>query len=318
MLISLLQSISMNFTDQDGTNHSPAIFGEVLFDCFPNNLQVLGGAPFNVAWHLQGLGKPPLFISRIGSDPLGDEILRKASEWHMNTEGIQIDDSLPTGQVLIEFHGNTHSFDILNEQAYDHIQQEPVLNLLQDKKPEILYFGSLIMRNPQSRATLDATLAHINCPCFVDINLREPWCNERILGHAMQAAYWLKLNEQELALITGKSCEDPDSIYDNARGIMEKYNIHMVIVTRGNLGAMLVIAGEAIHAEAAEIRQLKDTVGAGDAFSAVCIYGLSRNWPYEQILKRASAFAASICEIQGATTNDRHFYARHLSDWQQE
>ncbi|MGD9171680.1 MAG: carbohydrate kinase, partial [Candidatus Thiodiazotropha sp.] len=33
-----------------------AIFGEVLFDCFPTGEQVLGGAPFNVAWHLQAFG----------------------------------------------------------------------------------------------------------------------------------------------------------------------------------------------------------------------------------------------------------------------
>jgi fructokinase len=28
------------------------VFGEVLFDYFPDGSRVLGGAPFNVAWHL--------------------------------------------------------------------------------------------------------------------------------------------------------------------------------------------------------------------------------------------------------------------------
>ena len=49
----------------------PIIFGEVLYDCFPDGQAVLGGAPFNVAWHLQGFGLNPLFISRVGDDPLG-------------------------------------------------------------------------------------------------------------------------------------------------------------------------------------------------------------------------------------------------------
>lgn len=308
----------MNFLDQDGTNHLPAIYGEVLFDCFPENKQVLGGAPFNVAWHLQGLGRPPLFISRIGKDPLGREILRKAGEWQMITEGIQVDEELPTGQVLIQFQGDTHTFDILNEQAYDHIHPEPVLSLLQEKKPDMLYFGSLIMRNLQSRSTLDTTIAHLDCPCFVDINLRAPWWNRQILDHAMHAAYWLKLNEQELALITGKTCQSPESIYDNAQELMEQYNIHMVIVTCGDQGAMLVTGDDMHRADAVKISNLKDTVGAGDAFSAVCIYGLSQHWPFGEILERASVFAASICEIRGATTNDRQFYARHLADWEQE
>ena len=50
------------------------IFGEVLFDVFPDGHQVLGGAPFNVAWHLQAFGQSPFFISRVGNDPQGKEI----------------------------------------------------------------------------------------------------------------------------------------------------------------------------------------------------------------------------------------------------
>ena len=37
------------------------VFGEVLFDVFPDGKQVLGGAPFNVAWHLQAFGIAPYF-----------------------------------------------------------------------------------------------------------------------------------------------------------------------------------------------------------------------------------------------------------------
>ena len=44
------------------------VFGEVLFDHFPDGRRVLGGAPFNVAWHLQAFGEAPRFISRVGAD----------------------------------------------------------------------------------------------------------------------------------------------------------------------------------------------------------------------------------------------------------
>ena len=52
----------------------PVIFGEVLFDHFPDGARVLGGAPFNVAWHLQAFGSAPLFVSRVGNDPAGREV----------------------------------------------------------------------------------------------------------------------------------------------------------------------------------------------------------------------------------------------------
>jgi fructokinase len=32
------------------------VFGEVLIDEFPDGQRVLGGAPFNVAWHLTAFG----------------------------------------------------------------------------------------------------------------------------------------------------------------------------------------------------------------------------------------------------------------------
>ena len=54
--------------------------------------------------------------------------------------------------------------------------------------------------------------------------------------------------------------------------------------------------------------KVADTVGAGDAFSAVCLYGLLNGWDIPVILQRAVGFAARICTIDGATTFDRQLY----------
>lgn len=56
------------------------IFGEVLWDKFPDEQKNLGGAPFNVAWNLKGFRAQPLFISAVGNDSLGDDILKKAED----------------------------------------------------------------------------------------------------------------------------------------------------------------------------------------------------------------------------------------------
>jgi sugar/nucleoside kinase (ribokinase family) len=48
------------------------VFGEVLFDRFNSGEEILGGAPFNVAWHLQAFGDNPQFISRLGQDGAWD------------------------------------------------------------------------------------------------------------------------------------------------------------------------------------------------------------------------------------------------------
>ncbi len=81
------------------------VFGEVLFDCFPGGEQVLGGAPFNVAWHLQAFGQRPRFVSRVGEDEAGRRIRRAMSDWGMDTDDLQRDPRHATGQVQITFSG---------------------------------------------------------------------------------------------------------------------------------------------------------------------------------------------------------------------
>ena len=88
---------------------TPIIFGEVLFDCFPDGSQILGGAPFNVAWNLQALGKAPKFISRIGKDAQGDKISRAMQDWGMSTDYLQKDAEHSTGRVDVDIiQGEPH------------------------------------------------------------------------------------------------------------------------------------------------------------------------------------------------------------------
>ena len=61
----------------------PVVIGEVLFDCFPDGSTVLGGAPFNVAWHLQAFGLRPLVVTRVGDDALGERVLTTMESWRM-------------------------------------------------------------------------------------------------------------------------------------------------------------------------------------------------------------------------------------------
>jgi hypothetical protein len=54
--------------------------------------------------------------------------------------------------------------------------------------------------------------------------------------------------------------------------------------------------------------QIVDTVGAGDAFSAVFLFGQMQGWPLALTLARANAFAGAICGISGAVPADISFY----------
>jgi fructokinase len=61
--------------------------------------------------------------------------------------------------------------------------------------------------------------------------------------------------------------------------------------------------------------QVVDAVGAGDAFAAVSILGLSHGWPLGTTLERAQSFAARIVGQRGATAADPDLYAPFLEQW---
>jgi fructokinase len=287
----------------------PLIFGEVLFDQFEDGSSVLGGAPFNVAWHLQAFGMQPLFVSRVGDDSYGRRIRDEMQHWGMSTAGLQKDSTYPTGLVSVTIKNDEPSFDILADRAYDHISADalPPLN------PSLIYHGSLAVRHPNSAAALAAIKQRYAVPVFIDVNLRPPWWQQAILKTLLQQASWAKLNNNEIdILIEGNAAPD-----QKAHELLQRFKVETVILTLGAEGAMaLTRNGEHSQITPSQTLNIVDTVGAGDAFSSVCILGYLKQWPISVILERAQAFASTIVQIRGATINNQDFYQPFIDNWQ--
>ncbi|MDD4915921.1 MAG: carbohydrate kinase [Methylococcales bacterium] len=285
------------------------IFGEVLFDHFPDGARVLGGAPFNVAWHLQAFGLSPLFISRIGADQAGREIAARMDGWGMDRTAVQTDAEHPTGSVRVRIEDGEPHYDIVAGSAYDFIDSR-----LLDSRPGsgILYHGTLALRNPVSLAALQSLKAQQRGGIFVDVNLRSPWWQAETLPRLLHDADWVKLNQAEFELLkTGGG-----GLETAMAAFCERFALQTLIVTRGEKGA---IACDRLQhfavVEPPSATRIVDTVGAGDAFAAVLLLGMSRQWPLETALERAQAFAAALVGRRGATIADQTFYQAFQQSW---
>ncbi|MFC1628006.1 carbohydrate kinase [Gemmatimonadota bacterium] len=287
----------------------PVIFGEVLFDFFPDGNSVLGGAPFNVAWHLQAFGLSPLMISRVGDDGLGKKVKTLMQGWHMNTNGLQLDPEHPTGSVDITFDKGEPRYSIVEHRAYDYIDA----NLLPvSAGNSMLYHGSLVLRNQNSRQALSKLKRHHTGSIFIDVNLRDPWWQKEFISHLADEADWVKLNEAELALL---GC-GVGNIRSQAREFIDNSRLEGLVVTLGEKGAIALTANsEFAEVMPSQTLEVVDTVGAGDAFTSVLILGLSHNWPLEQMVQRAQDFASLIVCQQGATIHNPGFYQAIIADW---
>jgi fructokinase len=295
----------------------PLIFGEVLFDRFPDGTSVLGGAPFNVAWHLRGFGLDPLLISRIGEDARGREIARAMGQWALDARGIQIDANRPTGVVEVTLGPEQHTFSILPDQAYDFIDSHGARDASSDSDIGVVYHGTLALRNPASRTALEAVRdAARDAPVFLDVNLRDPWWQSVDLPGLCARARWLKLNEDELDRISRSLGMRPRRLEDRAVRLLGRFDLELLVVTYGARGATAWAAnGEVETVEPEMSIDVVDTVGAGDAFTAVLLFGLIRNWKLPTTLRLAQTFANAICGVRGATVRVREFYARITRPW---
>ncbi len=287
----------------------PIVFGEVLFDHFPDGTRVLGGAPFNVAWHLQGLGARPLFVSAVGEDPEGQVVRRSMRDWGMDLSGLQTDPVHPTGAVRVAFEDGQPRFHILDQQAYDHVDPETAEAAVAAISPALLYHGTLALRHRASRETFRRLAARVPAR-FVDLNLRAPWWNEERIQQALEGARWVKLNDEELRTLSG--LEDLDQA---AQTLRRRWSLRWLILTLGADGARLYTEDGPPLAGTPPRVTVVDTVGAGDAFSAVTLLGLLRHWPPQQLLQRALEFAAAVCTLRGATTADPDFYRPFRERW---
>ena len=283
------------------------IFGEVLFDCFPDGKRVLGGAPFNVAWHLQAFGQAPRFISRVGQDPEGDLVLAAMRRWGMDTSAVQTDPDRPTGRVNVSFVDGEPEYDIVQHCAYDAIE-----TVFPGDDCPLLYHGSLALRAEQSRrAAAELTAAEPRI-VFVDVNLRTPWWREAAVLETVRRAHWVKLNAGELELLARGQA----GTLSGKRQFLADMALEGLIVTHGAEGAEVVTAtGDHLHVQPEPLTEVVDTVGAGDAFSAVTILGLVHAWPLATTLERAQAFAARVVGKRGATVDEPAFYRPFIDAW---
>jgi len=287
----------------------PLIFGEVLFDCFPDGSVVLGGAPFNVAWHLQAFGVAPLFLSRVGDDPLGHLIRDTMHAWEMDTSGLQLDSAHPTGRVDIRFVDGEPAYEIVAGQAYDYIEAGAMPPL---ERGALLYHGSLALRNAVSRQAL-LEIRRLHAPgVLLDVNLRDPWWRCEDILQLLQGCSWVKLNEHELELLV----PGEDSAAERAQRLLRENGLQLLIITHGSAGAAAISeSGGEFRIAPQGQAQVTDTVGAGDAFTSVVLLGLLRDWPLQQLLQRAQQFASAIVGVRGATVNDAGFYRPFKEVW---
>ncbi|HVK18007.1 MAG TPA: carbohydrate kinase [Fimbriiglobus sp.] len=298
--------------------------GELLWDVFPDGRKVAGGAPFNFAFHCKQLGHDAVIVSRVGNDDLGRELREEVRRLGLIDDFIETDPEHPTGTVRVTVgEQGQPAYSITEDVAWDYIGWDDQLNRLA-RRAKAVSFGTLGSRSgPSVVATFarEVYTTRPTTPRVFDVNIRQQYFTRATIVGLLGMASWLKVNDEELALLDGLGCDLFTPSIDMiqlgmAAGVAgwQYHRIDVVCVTRGQSGCRVYRQWEVDDPdegssyvvdentdESGVPARVVDTVGAGDAFTAamVCLHLEGR--PLRECARFANHYAARVCEHQGAT-----------------
>jgi fructokinase len=274
--------------------------GEILWDLLPSGRQ-LGGAPANFAYCSHLLGNRALVASRIGDDELGREVQAQLRSAGLSDEFLQVDGTRPTGTVQVEINSEGQPrFQIIQPVAWDFLEWTQKWKSLA-QSVDAVCFGSLAQRSPASRATIlnfvDSTGPE--ALRIFDINLRQRFYSDDIILSSLQRANVVKLNHEEVPVLAGILRFSPSHELSLCKQMLEKFDLQLVCITRGGNGSVLVDKNGSSEHQGFNVR-VKDTVGAGDAFTAGLTHELLRGASLEKMNDTANRMGAWVASQSGA------------------
>ena len=274
--------------------------GEALWDMLPEGKKI-GGAPANFAYHVSQFGLSSCVVSAIGDDSLGKEIIENFASKGLNHHIAQV--PYPTGTVQVDIdQAGIPQYEIKENVAWDNIPYTAHVEALAENTKAVC-FGSLAQRSVVSRSTinrfLDAMPQTDDTLIVFDINLRQGFYNKEILCNSMKRCNILKINDEELILVSRMFGYPGIDLQDKCWILLGKYNLKMLILTCGINGSYVFTPGHVSFQPTPQV-EVADTVGAGDSFTAAFIASLLKGKSVTEAHHLAVQTSVYVCTQNGA------------------
>lgn len=279
------------------TEYKVLAVGEVLFDVI-NGAYKLGGAPFNVAAHMAKLGNESFILSAVGQDELGDQIINEAEDLGVNTDLIFKNAQKKTGTVQVEFENGEPEYEIVRDVAWDYLEVD--FDRISTKKWSVVALGSLAQRSTHNQTFYHKLFSQLQASwIYFDCNLRQEFFTKSVLEKSLHFANIGKFNEHEIKVASKLIYDEVLLPEDFARRLNADFLIDLVVYTWGKAGSKAWYRGNMLEATSDEVKT-KDTVGAGDAFSAGFLHTWVRTKDVEESLKKGNQLGGYVASHAGA------------------
>jgi len=232
---------------------------------------------------------------------MGAEIRNQLSSMNVDLSFLAEDPNHPTGSVNVTLdESGRPSYEICEEAAWDFLPMSGELSTLA-RKVDAVCFGSLAQRTQTTRATIYTFLKKMRPDTLkiFDINLRQAFYSRGIIETSMTLSNILKLSDEELPVLANMFSLS-GGVRNQLFSLQERFDFTFVAYTRGAQGSLLLGPVEVNDHPGFPV-EVVDSVGAGDAFTAVLCMGLLRGKSLAEINEQANRIASFVCSKKGAT-----------------
>ncbi len=252
-----------------------------------------GGTSGNIAYNLAQIAAPTKVLTVVGKDfvDLGYEAHIKQ---HPTLEFIgDVHQELFTASCYIVNDVNHNQLIIFHEGA---MSRCPQINLNEREiSQETIEIASVSPDNVGAMAKWARELNILGIRYILDTGQVTPAFTKKILEELIPKAFLLIGNEFEINMILeklGKSLDD-----------LLKMN-HNLIITKGDKGSELYSDGEKISIGICAPNQVIDTTGAGDAYRAGLLYGISQGFSLKNSCQIGATLSSFSVETIGPQTQE--------------
>ncbi len=284
------------------------VIGESLLDILFRDGQPLsatpGGSMLNVSLSLGRLGLRVTFVTELGEDQPGDIIRRALADNGVDTSfvGTLVPGKTPVALAFLDDKGDAF-YDFYKLYPPDRLSGP----LPRPAPGDILLFGSFFAVDPAIRPALMPWLRSFH---GLGLNVYDPNIRTRSLDSSSRLKALFEENAGLSDIVKG-SDEDFMTVYGTADPErlfppLRERGCFALIVTRGPDDVLLVGEGLKLSVPVPPLRPVS-TIGAGDAFNAGLLFGLTRlgidrerlpsltSQLWAEILGAAVAFSAEVC-----------------------
>ncbi|MGG0473031.1 sugar kinase [Priestia aryabhattai] len=263
----------------------------------------LAGAETNVAIGLARLGLRAGWASKVGNDPFGTFIMKRLQEESVNTDCVLVDSEHSTGfQIKSKVEvGDPEVCYFRKNSAASHLHPSDFNQnyFLAAKHMHMTGIPLAVSASMREFALYALTsMKAAGRTVSFDPNLRPTlWTSKEemifIINEAAKQANYVLPGIEEGKILTGyKNAEDIASYYLDA-------GVELVVIKLGEQGAFFKTAREQGMVEGIKVKQIVDTVGAGDGFAVGLLSGLLQNNSLTQSVMRANAIGSLAVQSPG-------------------